>query len=98
MNEVKQMENRIDYRVVGLVDAQDEDELGEEESDAAIVDYTRLVALHGPQAEEEDSGEEEEAQRHSHCTPRQDFDWQNLSVLTQTPQGGEKSLSHRTEL
>lgn len=67
-----------------MVDAQDEDELREEESGGSIVDYTRLVALHGSQTEEEDGGEEEEAQRHSHCTPRQDFDWQDLSVLTQT--------------
>jgi len=78
------MGNGIDYRVVCLVDAQDEDELGEEESNASIVDYTCLVALHDSQTEEEDRGEEEEAHRHSHCTPRQDFDWQNLSVLTQT--------------
>lgn len=76
----------IDYRVVCLVDSQDEDELGEEESGGAVVDYTRLVALHGSQAEEEDRGEEEEAQRHPHGAPRQDFDWQNLSVLAQRDQ------------
>lgn len=83
----------MDYRVVCLVDAQDEDELGEEERDASIVDNTGLVALHGSQTEEEDRGEEEKAHRHSHCTPRQDFDWQNLSVLTQTPRLEEESLS-----
>ena len=82
--EVKKMENTTDYRVVGLVDAQDEDELGEEESDASVVDDARLVALHGSQTEEEDGGEEEEAQCHSHRAPRQDFDRQDLSVLTQT--------------
>ncbi len=84
IDEVKQTENKqTDYRVVCLVDAHYEDELGEEERGGSVVDYTRLVALHGSQAEEEDRGEEEEAQRHSHCAPRQDFDRQNLSVLTQ---------------
>lgn len=62
------------YRVVCLVDAQDEDELREEESSGSIVDYTCLVALHRSQTEKEDHGEEEEAQCHAHCTPRQDFD------------------------
>ena len=36
-----------EYRVVCLVDAQDEDELREEERGGAVVDDTRLVALHG---------------------------------------------------
>ena len=53
----------MDYRVVCLVDAQDEDELGEEEGDGSVVDDAGAVALHGPQAEEEEGGEEEEAQR-----------------------------------
>lgn len=79
------------YWVVGLVDAQDEDELREEERSGPIVDYTRLVALHGSQTEEEDGGEEEEAQRHSHCAPRQDFDGENLAVLMSSQ--GEKRLS-----
>lgn len=74
--------NLTDYRVVGLVDAQDEDELREEERCGSVVDNARLVALHGSETEEEDGGEEEEAQRHSHSTPRQDFDGENLSVLT----------------
>lgn len=74
----------MDYRVVGLVDSQDEDELREEECGGAVVNYTGLVALHGSQTGEEDCGEEEEAQHHSHCTPCQDFDGQNLSVLKQT--------------
>lgn len=74
-------ENQSAYRVVGLVDAKDEDELWEEESGGSIVDYARLVALHGSQAEQEDRGEEEEAQRHTGCAPRQDFDGQDLSVL-----------------
>ena len=86
--------SRIDelneYRVVCLVDAQDEDELREEESSCTVVDDTRLVALHGSQAEEEDGGEEEEAQRHSHCAPCQDFDWKNLSVLTQRSRLGKE--------
>lgn len=72
-----------EYRVVCLVDAEDEDELREEECGCPVVDDTRLVALHGSQAEEEDGGEEEEAQCHSHSAPCQDFDWKNLSVLTQ---------------
>lgn len=70
-----------DYRVVGLVDAQDEDQLGEEECGRSVVDDAGLVALHGSQAEEEDGGEEQEAKRHPHCAPRQHFDGQNLSVL-----------------
>lgn len=91
---MKQKENElIDYRVVCLVDAQDEDELGEEERGGSVVDYTRLVALHGSQTEEEDRGEEEEAQRHSHRAPRQDFNRQNLSVLTQVSRLGEESWS-----
>lgn len=73
---------QIDYRVVCLVDAQDENELGKEERNSSVVDYTGLVALHGSQTKEEDRGEEEEAHRHSHCAPRQDFDWQDLSILT----------------
>lgn len=81
-----------DYRVVGLVDAQDEDELREEERRGSVVDNACLVALHGSQTEEEDGGEEEEAQRHSHSAPRQDFDGENLSVLTQVIPSREKSL------
>lgn len=69
------------YRVVGLVDAQDEDQLGEEERSRSVVDDAGLVALQGPQAEQEDGGEEQEAQRHSHRAPRQHLDGQNLSVL-----------------
>lgn len=72
-----------DYRVVSLVDAQDEDKLGEEECSSAVIDYTRLVGLHGSQAQEEDDGQEEEAQRHSSCAPCQDLDGQDLSVLMQ---------------
>lgn len=72
------------YRVVSLVDSQDEDELRQKESAGSIVDYTRLVALHGSQGHEEDGGEEEEAQRHASRAPRQDFDGQDLSVLVQT--------------
>lgn len=69
------------YRVVGLVDAQDEDQLGEEERRRSVVDDAGLVALQGSQAEQEDGGEEQEAQRHSHRAPRQHLDGQNLSVL-----------------
>lgn len=72
------------YRVVGLVDAQDEDELGQKESRGSVVDDARLVALHGSEAQEEDCGEEEEAQRHSGRAPGQDFNGQDLSVLRQT--------------
>lgn len=82
---------RTGYRVVGLVDAQDEDELREEERGGSVVDYARLVAMHGSQTEEEDGGEEEEAQRHSHGAPRQDLDGENLAILMSSQ--GEKSLS-----
>lgn len=70
------------YWVVGLVDSQDEDELREEECSPSVVNYAGLVALHGPQAEEENCGEEEEAQRDTDRAPRQELDGQNLPVLT----------------
>lgn len=69
------------YWVVSLVDAEDEDQLGEEQSGGSIADDTRLVALHGSQTEQEDDGDEEEAQGHSHCAPGQDFDRQDLAIL-----------------
>lgn len=69
------------YWVISLVDSQDEDEFREEESSPSVVNYAGLVALYGPQAEEEDCGEEEEAQRDAHRAPRQEFDGQNLPVL-----------------
>jgi len=69
------------YWVVRLVDAQDEDELGEEECGGAVVDDAGPVALHGPQAEEEDGGEEEEAQGHAHRAPGHQLEGQDLSVL-----------------
>lgn len=77
------------YWVVGLVNSQDEDELGEEECGPSVVDYAGLVALHGPQAEEEDDGKEEEAQRHTDRAPRQEFNRQNLPVLTRTTREGK---------
>lgn len=67
-----------------MVDAQDEDELGQEESRRAVVDDARLVALQGSEAQEEDRGEEEEAQRHAGRAPGQEFNGQDLSVLRQT--------------
>ena len=71
----------MDYRVVCLVDAQDEDELGEEEGNGSVVDDAGAVALHGPQAEEEEGGEEEEAQRHAHRAPRHQLQREDLAVL-----------------
>lgn len=92
---MKQTEERVsDYWVVSQVDAQDEDKLWEEERSGSIVDYTRLVALHGSQTEEEDDGKEEEAQGHSHCAPGQDFDWQDFSILTQTSWLETRLFSH----
>ena len=77
------------YSVIGLVDSQDEDELREEECGASVVNYAGLVAFHGPQAEEEERGEEDEAQRDADRAPRQQFDGQNLPVLTSQRQPGE---------
>lgn len=74
------------YRVVRLVDAQDEDQLGEEERRRSVVDDAGLVALQGSQAEEEDGGQEQEAQRHSHRAPREQPDGQDLPVLQHQPQ------------
>ena len=79
-----------DYRVVCLVDAQDEDELGEEERGGSVVDDAGLVALHGPQAEEEDGGEEEEAQRHAHRAPGHQLQRQDLAVLSTNRGSGER--------
>lgn len=71
----------IEYRIISLVDAQNEDELREEESGGSVIDDTCLVALHGSQTDEEDGGEEEEAQRHPDCAPCNNFDGENFSIL-----------------
>lgn len=83
------------YRVVGLVDAQDEDQLGEEERSRSVVDDAGLVALQGSQAEQEDGGEEQEAKRHSHRAPRQHLDGQNLSVLHGGQNHSQSALQQR---
>ncbi len=62
----KNPEGRWCYRVIGLIDAQDEDEVRDEERGCAVDDDAGLVAARLPQAGEEDDGEEEEAQRHTH--------------------------------
>lgn len=58
-----------------MVDADDEDDLSDEERGSPVVDDAGLVAVHGPQAEEEECGEEEEAERHAHRAPCYQLHW-----------------------
>lgn len=53
----------------------------DEERGRAVFDDAGLVAARGTQTGEEDDGEEEEAQSHTHRTPRDQLHRQDLSVL-----------------
>lgn len=78
------------YRVVGLIDAEDEDDVGDEERAGAVGDDAGLVAVKCAHTREDDDGEEEETQRHPHTTPRDQLHRKNLSVLNTQTQHSER--------
>lgn len=54
----------MEYRVVCLVDAKDEEQLSDEKGGGSVVDDAAQVGGDVSQTGEEDNGEEDEAQSH----------------------------------
>lgn len=80
------------YRVVGLVDAQHEGELRDEEGCCGVAEDAGAVAVHGPQARQEEHGEQQEAQGHAHRAPGHQLHRQDLPVLETHSQEEEPRL------
>lgn len=65
--------NECTHHIVGLIDAQQEDELGEEESCHQVPVDGVKVGAEPTQEAQEDQGEEEEEEGDGHCGVRDDL-------------------------
>lgn len=76
-----QIHSRVSHRVVSLIDAKQEDELGEEECCYQVFVDGVEVGAEPAQEAQQDEREEEQEQRDCHCGVGDDLQRENIAML-----------------